>query len=278
MEATTATTLVFGMKNSKLMQLSKKTNRKVAGFGKLAGHTCLFAKDCLSKVINGKVIDGKHTKFRCFAASNEALYTNVYKSHKLNSNLIKNAIALGKNATVELIVNSIPKSAETIRIFTSGDWQTQTEFDAWMEVAEQQPDILFYAYTKSLPFWVKRLDSIPNNVTLTASRGGKRDDLIAKHNLREAIVVYYATNLEAKSAKYNGPTAESLNLPIDSDDSIAASPTRKNENFCLVIHNVQPKNSDAAIAWQRHKTKVVSYLDAAKERKRILLERIAKNG
>ena len=54
--------------------------------------------------------------------------------------------------------------------------------------------------------------NIPNNLVLTASRGGSQDELIEKHNLREAVVVY---SEEAAAEK---------GLEIDSDDSHAADP------------------------------------------------------
>ena len=56
----------------------------------ISGWSCPFASDCLSKVVvdkeSGKrsLKDGKDTKFRCFSASQEALYTETYKQRKFN--------------------------------------------------------------------------------------------------------------------------------------------------------------------------------------------------
>ena len=91
----------------------------------------------------------------------------------------------------------------------------------------------FYAYTKSLPFWVKRLDALPPNFLLTASRGGKADCLIDEHGFREARVVFS----EAE--------ADALGLEIDHDDSHAALP---GPSFALLIHGIQPAGSDAGKA------------------------------
>jgi hypothetical protein len=57
--------------------------RKVYSFDLLSGYSCPFAEKCLSKAtvqIDGKrkIKDGPKTEFRCFSASQEVQYTNVY--------------------------------------------------------------------------------------------------------------------------------------------------------------------------------------------------------
>jgi hypothetical protein len=104
-------------------------------------------------------------------------------------------------------------------------------------LAEHNPDVLFYAYTKALRF-VLRTDR-PANFVITASRGGVDDHLITRHGLRESVVVH--TKAEAKR----------LGLPIDTDDSHAARPDRQFESFALLIHGSQPAGSEAAKAVYR---------------------------
>ena len=77
---------------------------------------------------------------------------------------------------------------------------------------------------------------MPNNLVLTASRGGRADHLISQHGLREAVVVF-----SEKEAADKG-------LEIDSDDSHAARPELRDQSFALLIHGVQPKGSEAAKA------------------------------
>ena len=109
-------------------------------------------------------------------------------------------------------------------------------FKAWMMLAVLEPNVLFYAYTKSLRYWVDNMDMIPDNLILTASRGGREDHLIDEHNLRESVVVF------------SEKEAESLNLVIDHDDSHAARPSLENDSFALLIHGTQPKGTEAANA------------------------------
>jgi hypothetical protein len=211
-------------------------NRKVYSFDLLSGWSCPFAKDCLSRaiVVDGsrKIKDGPHTQFRCFSASQEVQYTNVYNLRKSNFDHIRQFQSAEDMASE--IDNAMPDNLGICRIHVAGDFFNQTYMLAWIIVARMNPDRLFYAYTKSLKYWVELQHCIPDNFILTASYGGRHDELIEKHNLRFAKVV-----LNAESAD---------DLPIDHDDSHAADPAIKNNSFALLIHGTQPKGSEAGKA------------------------------
>lgn len=247
----TAGLLKFGKSNSKLVNLEKHLPKflaylgnkvekpKLITFSKLSGHQCPFAKDCLSKAVSTpdglRIEDGPHTKFRCFSASQEVLFTHLYNHRKHNTDLILSCKS--KDEVQSLLESSLPRF-DAIRIHIGGDFSTQFEFDAWVAVATNNPGKLFYAYTKSLPFWIRRKDEIPQNLVLTASYGGWKDSLIEKENLRYAKVVY---------SEYE---ARQLKLKLDHDDSLAANPRFRN-SFALLIHGTQPKDSKAGRAWNR---------------------------
>jgi Gene product 88 len=239
------------LKNLQGLQWAKRfleDKRKVYSIDTLSGINCPYAKECHSQAVlnpqTGRttIQDGEHTKFRCFSASQEVLFKALYRLRKHNMDCImacKNDVP----ALTKLIVDSLPANAGIVRLSVGGDFMTQAYFDAWMAVCQLKPGILFYAYTKSLPFWVKRLkelESIPNFV-LTASYGGWRDDLIAKYSLRSAVVI--------------GEEIEAGALPIDHDDSHAANPFTRNESFALLIHGSQPKGSTMAAAKAKLKGK-----------------------
>lgn len=208
-----------------------KLGKLIYTFSIVSGYTCPFAKDCLAKVdrLTGKLTDGPDTQFRCFSASQEALFPAVRKSRWENFEKILKAIK--NNTLVELILNSIPKKATIIRVHVAGDFFSQAYFNAWMQVARNRPDIIFYAYTKSIGFWINQLGNIPSNFKLNASYGGKQDNLIEQYNLKYAKVVF--------SVEQAG------NLKIDHDDTSAYM---RDESFCLLIHNTQPKGSEASKA------------------------------
>jgi hypothetical protein len=108
------------------------------------------------------------------------------------------------------------------------------------------PSVLFYAYTKSLRFWVGGITELPtlHNFVLTASYGGRDDHMIDEFNLRSAKVVFS----EAE--------AEELGLAIDHDDSA----TQRSQHYeitvsHLLIHGTQPAGSQASIALKELKGK-----------------------
>ena len=225
----------------KFSQGNSKLGKHIWTVSLLSGWACPFAKDCLSKAYvdekTGKksLKDGKETKFRCFSASQEVIYKNTYNQRKYNFDLLK---ATKADKMADLIEKSLPKGAETIRIHIGGDFYSQVYFDSWVKVAKDNPNILFYAYTKALPYWIKSIDKIPTNLKLNASKGGRMDSLIEKHNLKQAIVVY------------SEKQAEDLGLEIDHDDTHAY---KSDESFALLIHGSQPKGSEASLAKEKLK-------------------------
>lgn len=219
----------------KFLKGNAKLAKNIFTFSIPAGHTCPFALDCLSKADKktGKLKDGKNTLFRCFSASAEALYEVVRNARFHNWELLKKAKT--KDGMAKLILASLPEKAQIIRIHVAGDFFNQTYFDAWLKVAQTKKDVIFYAYTKSLSYWVERLDEIPANFKLTASKGGRQDNLISEYNLKFAEVVF--TEGEAKEK----------GLQIDHTDSLAYS---YDKPFALLLHGTQPAGSKASRALQ----------------------------
>jgi hypothetical protein len=224
-----------------------KGNKKLKNtliFDLPAGKSCPMANECKSYAVmneNNKltVKDGDNNKFRCFAASQEAQYPNVYKARKYNFDLIKKtldndyAIPL---KSIKLIQDSIKKhitkNIDKVRIHSSGDFFNGRYLSVWFAVARLNPQLRFYCYSKSLHLFGTNI-SIPDNFYLTASFGGKRDDLIHKGFFkRYAIVV----NSEAEAIKKG---IEHIGKPykIDKDDSSCFKP----DPFALLIHGTQKK-------------------------------------
>jgi len=120
-----------------------------------------------------------------------------------------------------------------------GDMFSLAYLRAWFDMALNHANTLFYFYTKSLHFLrvlfneglCKDLSKgiIRDNLLVTASYGGVFDRLIPELGIRTAKVVY----------------SEDTNLPIDHDDSHAAT---SGGDFALLIHGTQPKGSKAGAA------------------------------
>jgi len=233
--------LKFGKANDKTKKLYKvkelksflTKGKKVYNFDLLAGFSCPFADKCLTKAIRnpktGKttVWDGPNTEFRCFAASGEARLPDVYNAHKHNFDLLRKCSDW--KTMFLLISQSIPKNAGVIRVHSSGDFFNPAYMRAWIAVANNNPSIHFYAYTKSIQ-WA--LDSEwPTNFVVTGSFGGKQDAILSNSDLRTAKVVNWKSE------------AKELGLEIDDNDSHAAIGL---ESFALLIHSTQKAGTEAS--------------------------------
>lgn len=229
--------------------------RKVYSLDLSSGVSCPGAKDCKSMAVidpltgRATIKDGPHCQFRCFSASQEVLFPALRKLRAHNFALIKSAKSVDK--IVNLILNSLPSNAGVVRLHVGGDVFSLNYFKAIFKVARLRPTVLFYLYTKSLHHlkvglegWMAITDlakgEILPNLLVTASRGGKYDNLIDELGIREAVVV----NSEEEAA--------TLGLTIDHDDSHAS---KTGGSFALLLHGTQPAGSPSAKALSALKKK-----------------------
>jgi hypothetical protein len=171
------------------------------------GTTCPFAMECKVTVdrLTGK-FDVSRGAYRCYAASSER-FPAVREHRWQNFEHVKSG-----NLPI------LPNDCKAIRIHAAGDFFNQDYFDMWLQIAKQNPKVEMWAYTKSLKYWVNRLNQIPSNLILTASYGGRNDILIEQHDLKN-VMVYENQSLVPKER------------PIDTNDDWARKP---NINFALL--------------------------------------------
>lgn len=229
--------LAFGVSNAKL-------TRKIITFSLPSGFSCPSASECLAKANRetGKITDGTNQKYRCFAAQEEAFKPSMRASRWRNFDILREHPTTPMMAAK--ILGSLDMVSDVARVHVGGDYYSQPYFDAWLMVARMRPGMLFYSYTKSINFWVNRLKQIPDNFSLVASYGGKFDDLIKKHKLCSARVVYHPD------------AAKALALEIDHDDSHAMI---ADKSFALLLHGVQPKGTPMAAALKKLKEEKIKF-------------------
>ena len=211
-----------------------------------AGYTCPGARKCRSRFDRKKrkIVDGKHTEFRCYAATQET-QTGVAKRRDHNYNLIKTS-----DDIPGLLINSLNYRLERktthVRWHSSGDFFSYDYAKAILLAAEETPDLTHYFYTKSLLLFLEV--PLPSNVFLTASWGGKHDKLIEDG--------YFPRN---SRVVYTEGEAAALGLAIDHDDSHAH--TGQPHAFCHLVHGTQPKGSVAgqALALRRKENQWTGY-------------------
>lgn len=227
---------------------NSKLPKRIIHLSLPSGHTCPAADQCLSRadMITGKITDGKNTRYRCYAASQEAIYKHLRAQRW--SNLFKLKGASRKKMLTSLSASLRKKHDEyitdhnqnpIIRAHVGGDFFNKSYFLAWMDLANQYAPTWFYAYTKRIDLWLEHLNQIPPNFELNASFGGKHDNLIEPNNLKSARVVY------------SPEQAKKLGLELDCDDKLAYT---RGPSFAQLIHGTQPKGSCAskALAQLKH--------------------------
>lgn len=184
----------------------KKASLKTWNFDIPAIKTCPFANACKEYCYATKgfykmpVVRAKH--------ESNFMYTRQSNFRHLMNNEIKELRAKNK--------------IDAIRIHSSGDFYSIEYILKWISIMLDNPDIIFYAYTKSVPHFqaVNRTIDIPDNFRLIYSKGGKYDHLIDELNLRSvSLVNEYSNN----------------SLTSDSDDSMIIF---SNENIELIKRKV----------------------------------------
>tara|TARA_R110001606_G_scaffold374683_1_gene532607 strand:+ start:1057 stop:1659 length:603 start_codon:yes stop_codon:yes gene_type:complete len=154
--------------NSKMKKTSLKNNAKIFNFSipayktKSGKVTCPFAAACVKYCYAQK---GNYTRFPIVQELMEKKY-EISKQNNFNS----------------LMNEEIKKKKAThIRIHDSGDFYSIKYLAKWIQIAEYNKEVIFYAYTKSIKFFVDGL-LLPPNMKIIFSEGSKHDELI---NIKE---------------------------------------------------------------------------------------------
>ena len=159
--------------NSKLKKTSIENNARVLNFSlpaykTITGKTvCPFAKDCIKY---------------CYAQKGNYRYPSVVKGLNNRYNLSQTEEFIPQmNATIIL------ERPTHVRIHDSGDFYSPEYLNKWVTIAKQNKDVIFYAYTKSIKFFVDGL-LLPDNMKIIFSEGSKIDSLIDVKKHRHARI------------------------------------------------------------------------------------------
>lgn len=175
-----------------------------------------------------KVVDGPEVTFRCYHAMMEARSKNLCAVIDHNYELLKKAPDM-RQLIIDTLRFGLSGWHTHVRWHPGGDFFSQEYADAVINAARETPKLIHYFYTKSLPYFTDL--SIPDNVFITASWGGKYDYLIEQGYFpRNSKVVCFQSD------------ADALGIPVDHDDSHAY--TGEPHAFAHLVHNTQPAGSE----------------------------------
>lgn len=200
-----------------------------------AGHSCPHASKCKvhtekDEEGNIKIVKSKDCEYECYASKSERMPA-VYEQRRHNFDLLKQCKSSDEMAYLiykSLMNKGVHLTDKYFRIHDSGDFFNQDYFDAWIKVAKKIPDTVFYAFTKSLPYWAKRKEHLPSNLKLIASYGGLHDEEIVKHSFPHVKV--FKSEDEAKNAGYEVSEDDVHALELGSSASLMHGTQTGSEN------------------------------------------------
>jgi len=155
--------------NKKLKNTSLINKVRVLNFSLPAYKTqnnkvvCPFAKNCVKY---------------CYAQKGNYRFPSVKKGLNKRYELSK------KDEFVTIMnANILLERPTHVRIHDSGDFYSIAYLNKWVEIANANKDVIFYAYTKSIPFFKRTKENnnnwlLPNNLKIIFSEGSKKDNLI----------------------------------------------------------------------------------------------------
>jgi len=195
--------LTFSKPNKKLQKLQKRLNLRrceLWSFDLPPTITCNPSCKFRAIAANGKLYKAMKNGYpSCYAARSDAFYPNCQIMRARNY-----ATLLASQDMSKTIETSIPKTAKVIRLHTSGDFFSYDYMLAWYKVAQNNPKLIIYAYTKQVSFLLKlRKLGLPKNLRIVCSYGSDSDRLITRYNLPWAQAIPKEKTKEYKSITIN---------------------------------------------------------------------------
>jgi len=173
--------------------------------------TCPQAKDCVKP---------------CYARQGTYTWSPTRNAYE---NRLEHYFKGTLTSTIFSEIKRMRKKPTHIRVHDSGDFFNKAYLARWLYIAEQNPSIQFYAYTKCVS-WVKEcqgLNMVPDNFTFIFSYGGHEDHLINPEKDRHSKVF---------SSEDNVPNNY---IDASNNDLLAIG---ENKNIALVYHGAKSKN------------------------------------
>lgn len=211
--------MLLSLGNTKL----NKNKLRTASFGLQAIKTCPSAGACKSD---------------CFALAGNYVFKNVKEKQK------ERLMASKRNGFIQTINDELKSlNVGAVRVHDSGDYYSRKYLEKWVEIARNNPDVIFYSYTKSIQFFKSDYTtwsiSLPSNMIITFSYGGKYDHLINPNVDKHALVFQSLEQLLEYKYQNNSVTDD---LAYDNKTlrvGLIAKPYRKKTGFSSTFDNIK---------------------------------------
>ena len=154
--------------NGKLVKTSGGSY-KVLGYGIVADYDVILMGERINTCPGAQAC-----RAVCYAKQGRYMMPNVYNARlqNLKESLLPSFV---DNAVTDLRYY-MNRGYNTVRIHDSGDFYNQDYYNRWCDIARALPDMIFYAYTKTLH--LDLFTNKPDNLSIVQSLGGKYDSSV----------------------------------------------------------------------------------------------------
>ena len=195
---------------------------RTASFGLEALKTCPNASSCA---------------IGCFALGGNYLFKSVKdaQERRLQASKQDDFIDVMGQELIKLRVGAV-------RVHDAGDYYSEEYLDKWIEIAKRNPSIVFYSYTKSINFFKSDINTwkktLPSNMVITFSFGGKRDDLINRTTDKHALVFMSLEQLLEHGYQDTSKYDDNAYNPDIKLVGLVAKKSRKKDGWSRVFNKV----------------------------------------
>lgn len=174
----------------------------------------------------------------CYAQAGAYVWSNVAQAFEARLELSQTddfIPSLNKAIATKLKTATKRGQQLVIRIHDSGDFYSLEYTIKWFQVMQDNPTVIFYAYTKSLPMFnrLRKQGRIPENFVLVYSEGGLADNLIETGDRHSRV---FSSKAELEAAGYDDAS---------DDDKVAF--LSESGKVGLVYHGVKSKKWSTAV-------------------------------
>lgn len=174
----------------------------------------------------------------CYAQAGAYVWSNVAQAFEARLELAETAkFVPSMNQAIATKLKTANKKGQqlVIRIHDSGDFYSLEYTLKWFDIMTNNPDVLFYAYTKSVPMFnrLRKQGKVPNNFVLLYSEGGLADNQIKEGDRHSRV---FSSLEELQAAGYDDAS---------NDDKVAF--LSESGKVGLVYHGVKSKQWSTAV-------------------------------
>jgi hypothetical protein len=179
-------------------------------------------------------------KLFCFAYLEQIRYPSA-KAYRERMYTLSLTPAFVQTVNQELapLIKKAARAAKhlAVRIHASGDFYSRAYFAKWVDVASANPEVTFYAYSKSvgmIKHFIKQTGALPSNLIIIYSLGGLQDRVIDVNTDRHSRI--FTSEVDALDAGYS---------LASEDDAVAWSSS--NNKVGLVMFGARKNKGNEAL-------------------------------